>query len=136
MLDHADCLEVLLDDLVDIGAVDIGVPDRLRVHHDAGPFLAAIQAPRLIHPHLTRTCEAQFLDPFFCVVAHSACAFVVAAGLAVLALVAAEKNVSFVVAHFDRNVKAYGQLYCEESASPGALPTLSPVRRRRAEPDK
>jgi hypothetical protein len=34
--------QVLLDDLVDVAAIHIGVPDRVRVHHGAGTFLAAI----------------------------------------------------------------------------------------------
>src|SRR5262245_47227900 len=90
---------MLLDDLVDIRAVDVGVPDRLGIDHDAGSFLAAVQAPRLVDAHLARPGETQLLDALLRVVAHAARALVVAAGLAVLALVAAEENVPFVVAH-------------------------------------
>src|SRR5262245_31572342 len=90
---------MLLDDLVDVGAVDVGVPDRLRVDHDAGSFLAPVQATRLVDAHLAGTGEAQLLHALLGVVAHVLRALVGAAGLAVGALVAAEEDVSLVVAH-------------------------------------
>src|SRR3954469_2437919 len=47
-LDDAPVLHVLLDDLVDIGLVHVGVPDRVGIDHDAGAFLAAVEAARLV----------------------------------------------------------------------------------------
>src|SRR4051812_24653057 len=94
-------LEMLLDDLVDVGLVHVGVPDLLRIHHDAGAFLAAVEAAGLVDAHGARARKAELLDALLGVVAQRARALVVAAGLAVLALVAAEEYVLVVVAHED-----------------------------------
>src|SRR6185503_20873409 len=59
--DDAAVQEVLLDDFVDVGAVDVGIPDRLRIDHDAGPLLAAIEAARLVDAHLALACETERL---------------------------------------------------------------------------
>src|SRR5258707_1153257 len=47
-LDDTAVLEVLLDDLVDVGLVDVGVPDRVGVDDNARAFLAAVEAARLV----------------------------------------------------------------------------------------
>src|SRR6266850_2045797 len=98
-LDHAAVLEVLLDDLVDVGAIDVGVPDRVRVDHDAGAFLAAVEAARLVDADLAFTGEAELLDAALGVVADLAGALVVAADPAAVALVAAEEHVLCVIGH-------------------------------------
>src|SRR4026209_2385804 len=77
---HAAVPQVLFHDLVDVGAVHVAVPDSLRVDDDARPFLAAIQAPRLVHPHLARPGESQLLDALLGVIAHFAGALGVATG--------------------------------------------------------
>src|SRR5262245_18961623 len=78
--DDAAVPQVLLDDLVDVGLVDIGVPDRVRVDDDAGTLLAAIEAARLVDAHLAFTGHAERLDAALGVVAHGRGALVVAAG--------------------------------------------------------
>src|SRR5688572_23685928 len=54
-LDDAAVLQMLFDDLVDVGLIDVRVPDRIGVDHDAGTFLAAIEAARLIYADLALT---------------------------------------------------------------------------------
>jgi thimet oligopeptidase len=77
------------------------VPDRVRVDHDAGPFLAAIEAARLVDAHLAFAGEAELLHPLLGVVAHCRRAFGVAAGPvgAGVALVTAKENVFVVIGH-------------------------------------
>ncbi len=98
-LDHAAVLEVLLDDLVDVGAIDVGVPDRVRIDHDAGAFLATVQAAGLVDADLAFAGEPELLHPALGVVADLGCALVVAADPAAVALVAAEENVLCVIGH-------------------------------------
>src|SRR4051812_38998559 len=61
-LDDASVAQMLLDDLVDVGLVDIGVPDTLGIDHHAGAFLAAVEAARLVDAHLPRARQAERLD--------------------------------------------------------------------------
>src|SRR5205823_5524030 len=98
-LDDAAVPQVLLDDLVDVRAVDVGVPDRVRVDHHAGAFFAAIQAPGLVDAHFPGAGKPQLLDPLLGVIAHRGGPLVVAAGAPAVALVAAEKHVPLVVGH-------------------------------------
>ena len=84
---------------VDVGAVDIGVPDCLRINHQYRTFIAAVQAAGLIDAGLAFARESQRLDLFLGVVAQILGAVVVAAIGAGFALVAAEKHVVFEVAH-------------------------------------
>jgi len=90
---------VLLDDFVDVGLVDVGIPDSLWVDDDHRTFIATVHASGLVDPHLAFSLEAEFADAVLGIGAKFARAAVVAACLAVLALVAAEKYMSFVVAH-------------------------------------
>src|ERR1043165_1598469 len=76
-LDHAAVLDVLLDDLVDVGAVDVRVPDAFRVHHDAGTFLATVEAARLVDAHLAFARQAELLDARLGIVADLRRALVV-----------------------------------------------------------
>src|SRR5687767_8697746 len=98
-LDHAAIEEVLADDLVDVGLVDVGVADLLRVDHHHRPFLAAVEAARLVDAHLALAGELQPLHAGLGVIADPGCAGAVAALLAVRALVAAEEHMMLVVAH-------------------------------------
>src|SRR3990170_5000308 len=98
--DDAPVLQVLLDDLVDVGLVDVGVPDRVRVHHDARSFLAAVEAAGLVDPHLAFAGEAELLDAAFRVGAQLRGALgVTGRPIAAVALVAAEKHVLGVKRH-------------------------------------
>src|SRR6185436_13353849 len=99
--DDAAVLEMFLDDLVDVGLVDVGVPDRFRVDDDAGAFLAAVEAARLVDADLAFAGETELLHPFLGVVAHRRRALAVAAGpvRARVTLIAAKENVLVVVGH-------------------------------------
>ena len=44
--------DVPVDDLVDVGAVDVGVPDGVGIDDEHGSFLAAVEAARLVDAHL------------------------------------------------------------------------------------
>src|SRR3954467_14103774 len=90
---------MLFDDLVHVRLVDIGIPGPLGVDDQHGTFFAAIHASGLVDAHLVFARETQLLDAAFCVVAHPLRAVIVAARLAIVALVAAEKDVIAVVAH-------------------------------------
>src|SRR3954470_20114267 len=92
-LDDTAVLQVFFDDLVDVRLVDIGVPDRVGIDDDAGTFLAAVEAARLIDADLAFAREAELLDALLRVVADLGGALVVAADAAAVALVAAEKHV-------------------------------------------
>src|SRR6185369_1006796 len=54
-LDDATVLEVRVDDLVDVGLVDVGVPGALGVDDRHRPAGAAIQASGLVDANLART---------------------------------------------------------------------------------
>src|SRR5687767_8411728 len=105
-LDHPSVHYVLFDDLVDVRLVDVGVPDRVGIDDHAGAFLAAVEAARLVHAHLARARQAERLDAALGILAHARRALVVAAGAAAVALVAAEENVSLVVRHEGRILRA------------------------------
>ena len=81
-LDDATVLQMLVDDLVDVGLVDVRVPDLLRVDDDHRTLVTAVEAPCLVHAHLALAGEAQRLDAVLGVVAHLVGLVVLAAGLA------------------------------------------------------
>src|SRR5260221_7634348 len=97
--DDAPVFQVLLDDLVDVGAVHVGVPDGVRIDHHARALLAAVEAAGLVDAHLPLPREAELLHALLGVVAHLRSALVVAADLPAVALVAAEEYVPGVVGH-------------------------------------
>src|SRR5512134_3662303 len=98
-LDDLAVDDVAVDDLVDVGAVDVGVPDRVRIHDDAGPFLATVEAARLVDAHLPFARQPQRLDAILRVLLHLRGARVRAALLGRVALVEAEEDVAPVIAH-------------------------------------
>lgn len=62
--------KVFFHDLLDIRFIDVAVPDPLRIDHGNGSFRAAVETPRLIHPHTARTIDTQLLDQMFCIFAQ------------------------------------------------------------------
>src|SRR2546423_3974056 len=98
-LDDAAVLQVLLDDLVDVGVVEVRVPDAFRIDHDARPLLAAIEAAGLVDADLAFAGETELLDAALGVIADLARPLVVAADAAVVALVAAEEDMLCVIGH-------------------------------------
>src|SRR4029078_5749733 len=91
---------MLLDDLVDIVLVHVGVPDLLGIDHDHRSLLATIQATRLIDAHLALAGELEGLDLRFCIVEHRLCIVVPTTGVAVFALIEAEKYMMLVKSHY------------------------------------
>lgn len=61
--------KMFFDDLLDICFVNVAVPDPLRVDHGDRSFRAAVEAPRLIYAHATRTVDSPFLDQLLCIFA-------------------------------------------------------------------
>src|SRR5512135_718480 len=109
--DDAAVPQVLVDDLLDVGTVDVRVPDRLRIDHRTGAFLAAVEAARLVDAHPAGAVQTELLYPLLGVVAHGGGALAVAAGpLAAVPLVAAEKDMPFVVPH-GRRFYRRGRVY-------------------------
>src|SRR5213079_2831034 len=98
-LHDAPVAQVLFDDLVDIRTVHIRVPDPFGVDHDAGSFLATIQASRLVDTDLALARQAELLDALLRVVADLRGALVVAADPLAVALVAAEEHMLGVIRH-------------------------------------
>jgi len=56
-------LQVRVDDLVNVVAVDVGVPDLFGIDHRHRPAGAAVHATRLVDAHLAGAVEALRLDP-------------------------------------------------------------------------
>jgi len=90
---------VPVDDLVDVGAVHVGVPDRVGIDDEARPLFATVEAPRLVDPHLALPGLIERPDPGFGVGLQLQGAVVGAAGLRRRPLVAAEEHVALVIAH-------------------------------------
>ena len=80
-------------DFVDIGRVHIGVPDAFGIHHRHRPRSTAVEATGLVHTHLTGPGQAQRLDALLAVVKGGLRLVLRTAGLAIGALVEAEKDV-------------------------------------------
>ena len=62
--------QMLVDNLVEIGMVDIGIPSFLRIDHQHGAFAAAIQAAGIVDAHLAGYRRAERLDALLDVVAR------------------------------------------------------------------
>src|SRR5688572_25488609 len=96
----APVLQVLLDDLVDIGLIHVCVPDAIGINHDARPVFTAVEATGLVDADLPFAREAERLDARLRVIARLRGALRVARGtIAAVALVAAEEHVLCVVRH-------------------------------------
>jgi hypothetical protein len=54
-------LQVRIDDLVDVGVVDVGVPDALRIDDRDRPAGAAVEAARLVDPDPAWPASCSFL---------------------------------------------------------------------------
>ena len=86
-----------LHDLVDVLFIHVAVPDSLGVHDGDGATGTAIQAARLVHPHLARAQQAQCLGLALAPIKGRLRLVLRAAVFAVVALVQAEKDVALVV---------------------------------------
>src|SRR5262249_6524286 len=61
-LDDAAVLDVLVNDLVDVFAVDVGVPDAFGINHHDGALFAAIHTSGRIDPALALARQPKLLD--------------------------------------------------------------------------
>ena len=93
LIEAFDLADGLVYDLIDESFAVGGIP------------IVYLRDNRLNRKLLLHAGEAQLLDAFLGVFPHAARALVGAAGFPVLALVAAEEDVSFVVAHSDSGVE-------------------------------
>jgi len=103
-----------LDDLVDIILVGKLIPDGFRVDHHHWAFKTAPEASRFIDANLTRLVEFELGYPCFGIVENLAGTVRVAAGVAVIALIAADEYMLFEIAHavpgVHQNVEVVAQL--------------------------
>ena len=98
-LDDFTLDQVAVDDLVHVVHIDIRVPDTVGVHDDAGTFLAAVQAARLIDSNFSFAVQIEFFYARFGMRLHFSRVMVRTTGRTVVALVKAEENVTLVVTH-------------------------------------
>ena len=96
-LNRLPALQMRFDDFIDVGLVDIGVPNRLWVDHHHGAAGTAIQTPRLVDTHATLAVESQGFDPGFAVLPRLLRSVVGATGFAAFALVQTKKHMVLVV---------------------------------------
>src|SRR5690349_18408782 len=139
-LDDAPVHEVLVDDLVDVVLVHVGVPDLLGIDDDDRPFLAAVEAARLVDADHALAVELELLDALLGVFLHRLGAMAGAAVLGRIALVEAKEDVVLVVAHaaildcaasrrsrknnpIRNTIAATGQSSCRKRVSVAKLPS-------------
>lgn len=96
-LDGSSTHDVLLQDLVDVLAVDVGVPYAFRVDDQDRSLLAAIHAPGRIDAHPAWAGKSQCLDPLFGIIPQGARILLLATPPPVGALVGAKKDVLSIV---------------------------------------
>src|SRR5437763_10558450 len=97
--DYTSVLQMLADYFVHILLVHVRIPNLFRIHDDDRTLLAAIQAAGHVDARLAFTRQTQCFHFAFRILAHFGGAMIVAAGLALFALIAAEKDVMLVIAH-------------------------------------
>ena len=98
-LHHPTVDQMLLDNLIDIRLAFVCVPHALRINHQYRTLRAAIHAACIVHAHLTRTRDFQFLGARLGVIAHRLGIVILATRTAAFALIGAEKHVVLVVRH-------------------------------------
>jgi hypothetical protein len=91
---------MFLNDFLDVFLVNIGVPDGFRIHDHDRPLIAAVEATGLVDPHLTRPLQLELGNAVFGISLHLGGAKGIATAFTGFALVAAEKNVMFEMAHW------------------------------------
>lgn len=92
-------MEMFIDDLVDVFAINIAVPDFVGIDHEHRAEFAAVKATGRIDAHLALAGKPQLLDPGLGVLANFGGIAASAALFAAVALVGAEKDVVFVKGH-------------------------------------
>ena len=95
--DYSTLEEMLLDDLVDVFAVDVAIPNRFRIHHHDGAFFATVKAAALIDPHHAAAVATSRFHAPFCIIPAAGGIVVGATTFAVIALVDAKKYMALVM---------------------------------------
>ena len=90
---------MLLQDLLQVLAVDVGIPGVLRIDHDHGSFSTTIETTGGVDAHPATPRQTQLLGATLEEIAHRRGPALVAALAAVLALVGAEEDMVTVVRH-------------------------------------
>lgn len=91
--------EVSLQDFLQVLAIDIAIPDRLRIDDDHRTLAATRQTTRAIDPDASFTGDTQFLGPPFEIMTQILGAILGATLAAVLATIGTHKDVITVVGH-------------------------------------
>jgi hypothetical protein len=90
---NATVLQVFADDFVDIGFIDVGVPDAVGVHHEHRAIIATVEATCLVDADIAFALETERRNAALGIGLHSSCAAVIAGDFAFAALIAAEEDV-------------------------------------------
>src|ERR1700730_9006903 len=93
-------LKMFGNDFVNVFAIRVCVPDRVRVDHEHRALSTTVHTRDLVGKNFSPAREIEPFDSILRVVAHCARAVVVAARLAALALIAAKEHMAPVVAHY------------------------------------
>jgi hypothetical protein len=101
--DHA-MLQMRVDDFVDIGFVDVGVPNAFRIDHDHRTRGTAVQTTCPIDPYFAGPGQARRFDLRLAPIKSRLGPLLAAAGLTRLALVKTEEDVSLVETVADTRV--------------------------------
>src|SRR5690625_2737932 len=107
MIDRLAIDQMGIDDFVDIAFIEVAIPNAFGVEHHDGPFFAAVEAARLVDPHLARTRQAQLFHTLLGVGLHlfGTASRAARAFSAFGTLVEAEENVTLVIIHTAPKVK-------------------------------
>ncbi len=103
--------QMFVDNLVYVITIYIGVPDIVRVDYNHRPLCAAPHTARLVCPVFALGMNPHLLEPLLGMFVHPLGAMLVAAWSAILGLVGAEEEVSFVVTLCIVDVIAHGLQY-------------------------
>src|SRR5438045_9565126 len=88
-----------VDDFVDVVAIEVRIPDCIRVHDDDRPFLAAVETACLVDADFAFAGKAERLDPLLRIFLHLERAGRGATPFGRVSLVAAKKDVAAAIAH-------------------------------------
>ena len=91
--------QMAVDNLINVLAVHVAVPNSVRVHHQHRSLIAAIKTTRGVHAHTALSGDTQFLAALLRVGAHIQGIEILATGRAALALIAAEENMISIIRH-------------------------------------
>jgi hypothetical protein len=98
-LDNPAVYQVLIDNLIEVRAIDIGIPDSVRIDDDDRTFLTPVQASRHVDTHAPTSRDSELLAALLRVITHAPGIKPLAAVTAVVALVGTKKHVIAIIGH-------------------------------------